>query len=62
MPPPAIGKFREGLPPDEERAIVMRVLAQCEGNQTHAAKLLGISRRALIARLDALRVPRKKGT
>jgi two-component system, NtrC family, response regulator AtoC len=62
MPPPAIGQYRQGLPPDEERAIVMRVLAQCEGNQTHAAKLLGISRRALIARLDVLRVPRKKGS
>lgn len=37
-----------------ERATILAVLAECEGNRTHAAKKLGISRRALIYKLRAM--------
>ena len=46
----------------DERERIVAALAACRGNQTHASKLLGISRRTLIMRLDdyALPRPRKK--
>jgi len=37
-----------------ERATILAVLAECSGNRTHAAKKLGISRRALIYKLRAI--------
>lgn len=37
-----------------ERATILAVLAECNGNRTHAAKKLGISRRALIYKLRAM--------
>jgi DNA-binding NtrC family response regulator len=43
-----------------ERDQILRALDTCGGNQTKAAKLLGISRNTLIARLDAYAVPRPK--
>jgi transcriptional regulator with PAS, ATPase and Fis domain len=46
-------------PPDERRRVV-EALEACGGNQTRAAKLLGISRRTLINRLDAFDLPRPK--
>ncbi len=44
-----------------ERERILEALAQCGGNQTRAAKLLGLARNTLIARLDeyGLRRPRK---
>ena len=51
------------LPPidsDAERLRVLHALEQCGGNQTRAAKLLGVSRRTLINRLERLNLPRPK--
>jgi two-component system, NtrC family, response regulator AtoC len=45
-----------------ERDQIMKALSSCNGNQTAAAKLLGISRRTLISRLDDYGIsgPRKR--
>jgi DNA-binding NtrC family response regulator len=37
-----------------ERAAVLATLDECKGNRTHAATKLGISRRALIYKLQAI--------
>jgi len=37
-----------------ERATILATIAECNGNRTHAAKKLGISRRALIYKLRAI--------
>jgi two-component system, NtrC family, response regulator AtoC len=44
----------------EERARVLAALKECDGNQTHAAKLLGVSRRTLISRIEAYGLPRPR--
>jgi transcriptional regulator with PAS, ATPase and Fis domain len=43
-----------------ERARVLQALESCGGNQTRAAKMLGISRRTLVNRLDEYRLPRPR--
>jgi DNA-binding NtrC family response regulator len=43
-----------------ERARVLQALETCGGNQTRAAKMLGISRRTLVNRLDAYQLPRPR--
>jgi DNA-binding NtrC family response regulator len=43
-----------------ERRRILEALDQCAGNQTRAAELLGITRRALILRLEAYGVPRPR--
>ncbi len=45
---------------DAERARIAQALDQCAGNQTRAARLLGVSRRTLINHLDRLSMPRPK--
>jgi DNA-binding NtrC family response regulator len=61
--PPAIAALAGGAasaPPDSgrlsqmERAAILTTLEECGGNRTHAAKKLGISRRALIYKLRAM--------
>lgn len=43
-----------------ERERIVQALEQCSGNQTKAAKLLGVSRRTLINRLDTLGIARPR--
>jgi len=45
---------------ESEKDRILRVLAECAGSQTRAAKVLGIARSTLIARLDAYGVPRPR--
>jgi two-component system, NtrC family, response regulator AtoC len=45
---------------NDERQRVLDVLAACGGNQTRAAKMLGIARRTLTSRLDKLGIPRPR--
>jgi transcriptional regulator with GAF, ATPase, and Fis domain len=45
---------------DRERARILDALNQCGGNQTRAAKMLGIARRTLVHKLDILGVPRPR--
>src|SRR5262249_763676 len=44
----------------DERQRIVDALEQCAGNQTHAAKLLGISLRTLVKRLGEYDVPRPR--
>jgi DNA-binding NtrC family response regulator len=50
------------LPGGDERTRILAALEQCAGNQTEAAKLLGISRRTLLYRLDEHGIPRPRKT
>jgi two-component system, NtrC family, response regulator AtoC len=74
LPPPAPPVMAEvadaastPVPPrasaSDERARVLAALAACGGNQSRAARQLGVSRKVLIARLDRYGVarPRKAG-
>ena len=45
---------------DLERKRILDALEQCGGNQTRAARALGISRNTLLARLDAYGLPRPR--
>jgi DNA-binding NtrC family response regulator len=57
-PPPTVPASRPDR--DAERKRISDALEQCVGNQTRAAKLLGISRRTLIKKLDAYGFPRPR--
>ena len=63
-PPPSPGADRMGDLRVElrelERQRILDALEQCAGNQTQAAKLLGISRRTLVTRLGELDLPRPR--
>jgi DNA-binding NtrC family response regulator len=47
-------------PDEEERQRIMAALAACGGNQTRAAKVLGIARRTLTSKLGKLGLPRPR--
>jgi transcriptional regulator with PAS, ATPase and Fis domain len=55
---------REEVADSSERRRIIDALTQCGSNQTEAAKLLGISRRTLLHRLDeyGIQRPRKRAT
>jgi DNA-binding NtrC family response regulator len=58
--PPPIGRSKIG---EAERARILEALERCAGNQTKAARLLGMSRRTLVARLETYALPRpRKGS
>jgi two-component system, NtrC family, response regulator AtoC len=60
-PAPTVAAPAAGGDPDqEERQRILRVLAECGGNQTKAARQLGMARGTLLARLDAYGVPRPR--
>ena len=56
------GRLREHVDGMERDAII-KTLADCNHNQTHAAKALGISRRALIYKMEkfGLKPPPRSG-
>ena len=56
---PASSEFRAG-DAVAERARISQALEQCAGNQTRAARVLGVSRRTLINHLERLNMPRPK--
>jgi two-component system, NtrC family, response regulator AtoC len=56
--PPGVGLTAAEL---DERARVVQALEQCTGNQTRAAKLLGVSRSTLATKLSIYRIPRPRG-
>jgi DNA-binding NtrC family response regulator len=45
---------------DAEREHILRTLAQCGGNQSRAAKALGIARSTLVLRLNSYQIPRPR--
>jgi two-component system, NtrC family, response regulator AtoC len=57
--PPSKGGLRGDLDAFERQRIV-DALEECSGNQTRAARLLGISRRTLVSRLSAHGLPRPR--
>jgi DNA-binding NtrC family response regulator len=56
--PPLSDLLAAGADPERDR--ILAVLAECGGNQSRAAKKLGISRTTLVARLNAYGIPRPR--
>ena len=61
MPMGAVGAAPDaGASDDAEREQILRVLAECGGNQSRAAKVLGIARSTLVLRLNSYQIPRPR--
>src|SRR5262249_3618911 len=64
VPVPQVSARPDETPvPEEttERQRIIDALEHCAGNQSRAAKVLGISRRTLVARLTEYNIPRPRG-
>jgi len=62
-PTPPMSLPAEGAPTadaDVEREHILRTLAQCGGNQSRAAKTLGMARSTLVLRLNSYQIPRPR--
>jgi two-component system, NtrC family, response regulator AtoC len=59
-PPPPRPELIEPEGGASERERILSALEECAGNQTRAAKLLGISRRTLVSRLGHYNLPRPR--
>ena len=61
-PAPAAAAARDPTPPDggSERSRILDALGACAGNQTRAARLLGMSRATLAHKLVVHRIPRPR--
>jgi two-component system, NtrC family, response regulator AtoC len=59
-PPARPSELRDPPVAAAERQRILDALETCAGNQTHAANLLGISRRTLINKLDKFALPRPR--
>jgi len=61
-PPPPPAAAAAPPPPaadgDDERARILAALEACAGNQTRAARMLGISRTTMITKLRIYKIPR----
>ena len=67
VPPPVTERPPDGGPDDLmsemeriEKTRILDALEECHGNQTRAAKLLGITRRMLISRIERYGIPRPR--
>jgi transcriptional regulator with PAS, ATPase and Fis domain len=58
FPEDLVGGLSGGDEPQDERGRIMSALQECAGNQTRAAKLLGISRKTLGVKMDKLGIAR----
>lgn len=58
FPEDLVGGLSGGDAPQDERGRIMSALQECAGNQTRAAKLLGISRKTLGVKMDKLGIAR----
>jgi DNA-binding NtrC family response regulator len=56
----AVAPIVPGMSDDAERQRILDALDQCGGNQKEAAARLGMSRRTLLNRLDAYKLPRPR--
>src|SRR5262249_36706699 len=57
---PAITELRNSARTKIEKDQIIAALAECAGNQSQAAKKLGISRRTLVTRIEELSLPRPR--
>jgi two-component system, NtrC family, response regulator AtoC len=60
LPLEKLHKSAAEAPPGDERSRILQALAECAGNQTQAAKKLGISRGTLVARLESFGIARPR--
>ncbi len=60
-PPTPAAEAAPGADDRAERERIIKALEQCAGNQTRAAKLLGVSRSTLINKVRFHRIPRPRG-